>query len=194
MTGDRPGFLACCRADLASLADVKGTRWPSAAGLLDVLSLPGAWAAIVFRAASALHHAGVRPLSRMLYFLNVVLFSCDIAPGTRIGPGLALPHPVGVVVGGGASLGRRARLFRSVVIGGTMFQAIDGPMPVIGDECWLLDGARVFGPVTIGEACILGAGSTVTADVADGMWVLGPRATNEARPRPDVPNVGLTVK
>ncbi len=90
------GFLELVRADLASMADLKQARWPSVTGLVDILLLPGTWAVLLFRASGALHRAGLRPFSRLVYFLNCVVFGADLAPSAEVGPGLALPHPVGV--------------------------------------------------------------------------------------------------
>lgn len=170
----RRGVLANVHADLECMAELKKARLPSLGGYLDVLTLPGTWAVLLFRASAALHRIGLRPLSRLVYFANVVLFSCDIPPGTRIGAGLALPHPVGVTIASGATLGCRARLFSGVLIGGgaTEDQSQDG-FPTVGDDCWIFAYARVFGPVTVGDRAVVSTSSLVVRDVPRNTIVAG---------------------
>src|SRR5262249_21443654 len=91
---DELGYFAMVRSDLEAVARLKGVPFPSLGALADILMLPGTWAVLLFRTAHALHHSGLRPFSRILYFANVVLFGADLAPGARIGPGLAIAHPV----------------------------------------------------------------------------------------------------
>jgi serine O-acetyltransferase len=113
------------------------------------------------------------------------MFGVDIAPTVTIGPGLAIPHPVGLVIGDPARLGARVRLMSGVTIGGGGFEdpTTDG-MPTIGDDCWLFDGAKVFGPITVGERVVIGANSMVIHDVPPNVFVAGnPAKIKRDRPR-----------
>ena len=159
-------LMATIRADLEAFAELKGMRIQSPLQLIDVLAYPGVIAVIMFRCASFFHRRRLRPLSRILYFLNIVLFGCEIMPGAVIGPGLTIPHPVGIGIGSESRLGRKVRIMGLVRIGGGASgdRSSDG-MPTIGDECWLLDGAKVFGPVTIGDRTVIGADTLVLSDL-----------------------------
>jgi serine O-acetyltransferase len=156
------------------MAELKGARYPSCAGLLDVLSLPGTWAGLLARVATSLHNRGLRPLSRLVYFANCVTFGCEIQPGARIGPGLAIAHPIGVSIASGARLGRDLRLMGGVKIGGNASEdpAHDGH-PVVGDQCWFMDGAKAFGPISIGDRTVIATSSVATRDLPSDVWAGG---------------------
>jgi serine O-acetyltransferase len=54
--------------------------------------------------------------------------------------------------------------------------------PVIGDAVTLLDTARVFGPVTIGDRFIIGTNAVVVDDVPPDTVVYGARKSHTMRP------------
>jgi serine O-acetyltransferase len=170
----RWSISATISSDLRAMAELKGTRYPSLSGLLDVLSLPGTWAALLARLSTWLHNSGLRPLSRIVYFANCVMFGCEIQPGARIGPGLAIAHPIGVTISSGARLGRDLRLMGGVKIGGNASEdpAKDGD-PVVGDGCWFMDGAKAFGPISIGDRTVIATSSVATQDLPADVWASG---------------------
>jgi serine O-acetyltransferase len=168
-----PGFLEVVRADLASMAELKQAKWPSIGGLIDILLLPGTWAVLLFRVSNLLNRVGLKPFSRLVYFANCVLFGADLAPTAEVGPGLALPHPVGVAFSG-VRIGARARVMGGARLGGGGYddKSRDG-LPTIGDDCYVFDGAKVFGAVTIGDRVVVGTNSVVSRDVASDVIVIG---------------------
>jgi len=161
-----PPFFALVAGDLRQLAKLKEGASSIATRLwfVDVLMLPGAWAGILWRAGTTLHARGLRPLSRICYFLNVVLFGAELASGATVEEGMTTPHPVGVTIASGTQFGKRCRVMGKVSIGGSGNPDAEGH-PVIGDDVWIFDAARVFGPVKIGDRSIIGAGVTVTRDI-----------------------------
>ena len=167
-------FAATVWADLESFAELKKRRLPSVIGIIDLLLMPGVLAVLIFRLATLLHRFYLRPFSRLLYILNMMLFSVDLAPGAEIGGGLALPHPVGVAIARHSRIGRRARIFQGVSVGGG---AIEDPtrdgFPVIGDDCWLFAGAKVLGPVRVGDGAMVGANAVVVRPVPERAVVVG---------------------
>jgi serine O-acetyltransferase len=124
---------------------------------LDVATLPGFWAVVLYRIASRLHARGLAPVARLVMTLGVVLFSCELSPRMQAGPGLVIPHPQGVTMGAGVVLGSRVKLLRAVGMGtaGYRDKERDG-WPVIGDDCVVCDGAKVFGPVRVGDRSTIG--------------------------------------
>lgn len=174
METSRPSFAATIWADMENFASLKGTSLRSVGGVLDVLFFPGVMAVILFRLSSVFHRAGLRPISRLLYILNVVLFGADLAPGMQIGPGLALPHPVGVIIGAGVRMGRNVRVFGGAQLGGAAYEdrSRDG-FPVVGDECWIFGGAKVLGPIAVGDHAMVAAGALVLQAVPAGGIVTG---------------------
>lgn len=162
------------RADLAALAAVERARWPSAVTALGFLLHPGAWAVVLFRVATALHVRHLRPLSRLLYLLNMALTGADMAPGADVGPGLAMPRPQGTGFGHDVHIGASVTLQGGVRVGGGGLEdrEADG-MPTVGDGCVLLDGAKVFGPLTVGPGARVGYNTWVVRDVPAGAVVEG---------------------
>jgi len=180
-----PGLRRAISSDLAEMAKAKGTPYPSVGGLLDVLSLPGTWCAILWRVAIACHHRGLRPVSRLVYFLNIVLFGAELQPGVEVGPGVVIPHPVGIGVASGCSIGSRVRLMRGIAMGGNANPRKPGH-PTLGDDVWILDGAKVFGPTTIGDRSIVGTSAIVSEDVPADMFIFGARRSDVMRPLADL--------
>jgi serine O-acetyltransferase len=46
-------------------------------------------------------------------------------------------------------------------------------LPTIGDDCYIFDGAKVFGAVTVGDRVVVGTNSVVSRDVPSDVIVLG---------------------
>lgn len=176
------------RADLEAFAELKGVRLSSPLGLINVLLHPGVMAVLIFRLESFCHRYYLRPISRLLYILNVILFGAELMPSARIGPGLVMPHPVGIGVGANVRIGRHVRMLGLVRLGGSFAEFGPAGEPTIEDECWLLDGAKVFGPITVGEGSVVGADSLVLESVPPGVVVAG-RPARIIRRRTDALNV-----
>lgn len=86
----------------------------------------------------------------------------------RIEPGLCLIHPHSIMVAGGSVIGRDCLIFHEVTLG-TNLGASSGP--TIGDGVDLYVGARVLGPVTVGDGSVVGANCVVTQEVPPGSVV-----------------------
>jgi len=161
-------------ADLRGMAALKGVAFPSLGGYADLLTLPGVWATIMFRVADRLHRRGLRPLSRILAFVNFVLFGVELFPGADIGPGLVIPHPNGVGVAKGCVIGRDFHALAGVRIGGgASAERNEDGYPRIGDGCYMLDGAKAFGPITIGDGTLVATSAVVLHDLPAGVIAAG---------------------
>jgi serine O-acetyltransferase len=121
-------------------------------------------------------------LARIRWVLShrfwTVITQADIPLGSRIGGGLLLPHPNGIVIHPGAEIGPNCLIFQQVTIGTTGSR--EG-VPRIGGHVDIGAGARILGPVTIGAHAVIGANAVVTCDVPEGMVATGIPAT--VRPR-----------
>ena len=185
-----PPFWEAVKGDLAEIASLKEAPWPSAATAIDVLALPGTWAVIVFRIGSTMHHRGLKPISRICYFMNIVLFGSELHNAAVVQPGLVLPHPNGVAFGGQLRVGVRCKLLRHSGMGGAGNPKKPG-MPIVGDDVWFLDSAKALGPVTIGDRAMIGANALVADDVPADMFVFGPKPSTEMRP---ISELGIGAK
>ncbi len=92
----------------------------------------------------------------------------DIPLNTRIGGGLRLPHPNGIVIHPDVAIGPNCLIFQQVTIGAN-FRGV----PKVGANVDFGAGAKVLGPIVIGDHAVIGANSVVLRDVAPGTVVAG---------------------
>ena len=114
------------------------------------------------RIAEYLTNTGRGPLRFAGGLARLGLLRCSVRLGFSIplnvcGPGLALPHWGTIVISSHARIGERARIHVGVNVGGTPKRA-----PLIGADCYLGPGAKLFGAVELGDGCIVGANAVVT--------------------------------
>ena len=89
-------------------------------------------------------------------------FGCYIHRKARIGSGLKLPHPVGIVIGEGVVIGERCTLYQHVTLGGRRIgDWRGGHYPTLGDDVVVFCGAAVLGALEIGDRATIGANSVV---------------------------------
>jgi serine O-acetyltransferase len=163
----RPTLRAVIMADLREQAT--GRR---SAAVLEAFTVKGL-AVVLYRAA---HHLGRRVplLGHVLKQLNHVVTGADIAWQACIGPGLILYHPTGVVIGPHVRIGARLRVQQGVTIGGDGGRAAGlGSSPTIGDDVQIGAGAKMFGPISVGDGALIGANSVVVNSVPAGRTAVG---------------------
>lgn len=90
-----------------------------------------------------------------------VITGAEIELGTCIGGGLLLPHPNGIVIHPGAVIGANCLIFQQVTIGGSD----DAALPVIGGHVDIGAGARILGPVSVGDHAVIGANAVVIRNI-----------------------------
>lgn len=104
--------------------------------------------------------------SIFLIFNSKVPFKCEIGKGTFFSH-----RGIAVVVHPDARIGERCVIGTSVVIGG---RGKGKPgAPVIGDDVYIGTGAKILGPVCIGNRAVIGANAVVVDDVPAGATVIG---------------------
>ena len=115
--------------------------------------------------------------ARLLYRLASQLAGIEIPWRTEIAPGLALTHGRGIVVNGGARIGRNVTLFHGVTLGQRDHIDAQGRRhtlyPVIEDEVWIGPHAIIVGGVTVGKGSRVAGGAYVFEDVPPYSVVLG---------------------
>ncbi|CAB4940018.1 unannotated protein [freshwater metagenome] len=150
-------------------------RDPAARGVssLEILtSWPGVHALLVHRVAHALHEAGVPLAPRSLAYLTRAFTGIEIHPAAQIGEGLFIDHGTGVVIGETARIGDDVTLYQGVTLGGTGFEA-GKRHPTVGDNVVVGSGAKLLGPIEIGDGAKIGANSVVITDVPSNATVVG---------------------
>jgi len=112
------------------------------------------------------------PLARKWAALRHIVWSvvtgADVPVNCRIGGGLLMPHPNGIVIHPDAQIGPNCLLFQQVTIG----SARNG-VPRIAGHVDIGAGAKVLGPIQVGEHARIGANAVVMSDVPAGATVVG---------------------
>jgi serine O-acetyltransferase len=93
-----------------------------------------------------------------------ILWGIDISRRARIGPGFYIGHFGGIFVHSDAVLGARCSLSQCVSIGIGGNGGRRG-VPLLGNDIYLAPGARLFGPIRIGDRAKIGANAVVHQDV-----------------------------
>ncbi len=105
-------------------------------------------------------------LAKLCSILNVVIFGIETSPKVEIGGGLFLPHTVGTVIGA-ARIGENCTIMQGVTLGTSEpdmgFTA--ALRPVVGSGVLIGAGAKIIGPVVIGDHVKIGANAVVLKDV-----------------------------
>jgi serine O-acetyltransferase len=159
------------RADVAAARD----RDPAAQGVptLEILSSwAGVQALLAHRAAHALLESGVPLLPSVIAYATRVATGVEIHPAAEIGEEFFIDHGAGVVIGETARIGTRVTLYQGVTLGGTGFQR-GKRHPTLGDNVTVGSGAKLLGPIAVGDGAKVGANTVVVEDVPPGATVVG---------------------
>ena len=106
----------------------------------------------------------------MNYRFWSIISGAEIPLNSRIGGGLLMPHPNGIVINPGATIGPNCLMLQQVTIGH------GGPIPgdpTIGGHVDVGAGAKILGGVTIGDHAKIGANAVVLSDVPAGATAVG---------------------
>lgn len=110
-------------------------------------------------------------IPKLLTLFIRLVFSCYCPHTAVIGRGVRLGYGgLGVVIGDETRLGDEVEVDQGVTFGGNATQ--EG-MPMVGARCYIGAGAKVLGPVTIGEAAVVAANAVVVSDVPPATLVGG---------------------
>ena len=135
---------------------------------LHALCAPGFHAVLVYRfgrwalGQPALVRVLLGIVYQFLYLLVRVCWGIEISRAASIGSGLYVGHLGGITVSRRAVIGRNCALSQQVTIGASAHGA-----PVIGDDVYIAPGARIFGPIRIGNNVKIGPNAVVGEDIPD---------------------------
>jgi serine O-acetyltransferase len=148
-------------------------RDPAARNLREAWTIyPGVHAIAHHRIAHALWARGWRYLPRWISFVSRCVTQIDIHPGARIGARFFIDHGNGVVIGETAEVGEDVTLYHGVTLGGTAWHA-GKRHPTVGNGVVVGAGAKILGPIRIGDRARIAANSVVIEAVPAGATVVG---------------------
>ncbi len=162
-------MLRILREDIQAALD----RDPAANGVFEVaLTYPGVHALWGWRLSHPLWLAGHRLLARSISMITRTLTGVEIHPGAEIGPGLFIDHATGVVIGETAEIGSNVTLYHGVTLGGRSLER-GKRHPTLGDRVVVGAGAKILGPVVIGEDSSVGANAVVLESMPSHSVIVG---------------------
>ena len=157
------------REDIASVRE----RDPAARSALTVLlCYPGIHAMIFHRAANWLWRKGWRALAVFIAYQARIITGIEIHPAACIGRRVFIDHGTGVVIGETAEIGDDVTLYQGVTLGGTSLDP-GKRHPTLGSGVIIGAGAKVLGPLTVGDNARVGSNAVVLKDVAPGATMVG---------------------
>ncbi|MFT5163726.1 MAG: serine O-acetyltransferase [Alteromonadaceae bacterium] len=148
-------------------------RDPAARSSLEVFfNYPGLHAMWFHRLSHLMWHKKWYFFARLLSTFSRVLTGIEIHPGAVIGRRFFIDHGMGVVIGETAIIGDDCTLYHSVTLGGTSWSA-GKRHPTLGDRVVIGAGAKILGPIHIGDDARVGSNSVVSKDVEPSATIVG---------------------
>lgn len=141
-------------------------RDPAARTRFEVLTCyPGLHALFWHRAAvQPLWRSGFKWLARWLAHWGRWFTGIEIHPGATIGRRVFIDHGMGIVIGETAEIGDDCTLYHGVTLGGTSWKA-GKRHPTLKSGVVIGAGAKLLGPIVVGEGAKIGSNAVVVRDV-----------------------------
>ena len=157
------------REDIRVVSD----RDPAARNALEtLLTSPGLHAILLHRLNHRLWRSGLKLPARALSYLSRFLTGIEIHPGASIGRRFFIDHGMGIVIGETAEIGDDCSLYHGVTLGGTSREK-GKRHPTLANGVIVGAGAKVLGPILIGENSRVGSNAVVIKDVPAFATVVG---------------------
>lgn len=162
-------MLAHLREDIACVFE----RDPAARSTWEVLTCyPGFHALTLHRFSHWLWGLRLRWLARLSSHFGRWMTGIEIHPGATIGRRVFIDHGMGVVIGETAEIKDDCTLYHGVTLGGTSWNR-GKRHPTLERGVVIGAGAKVLGPITIGEEAKIGSNAVVVRDVPAGATAVG---------------------
>ena len=144
-------------------ADAKNIRDkdPAARNVAEVIILyPGFHVLVTHKIAHFLYCHKCFFLARLISQLARHLTGIEIHPGAKIGNRLFIDHGMGIVFGETTEIGDNCTIYHGVTLGGTG-KDTGKRHPTLGRNVMVGCGAKVLGPVRVGDNCKIAANAVL---------------------------------
>jgi serine O-acetyltransferase len=147
---------------------------PAARSRFEVaVAYPGVHAVWAYRLAHRMwHEPALRLPARLLSQATRAATGIEIHPAAKLGHRLFIDHGMGVVIGETAEVGDDVVLFHGATLGGRSMRH-GKRHPTLGNRVVVGAGAKILGPVRIGDGAQIGANAVVVKDVPAGAVAVG---------------------
>lgn len=124
-----------------------------------------------YRLSNFLYRHHIPFVPKFIYYIQYILFNSSVPASCKIGKGTKFGYGgIGVVIHARAEIGENCIIGQNTTIGGRsgLYE-----VPKIGNKVEICAGARVLGPIKIGDNAIIGANAVVIKDVPKNAVVAG---------------------
>ena len=147
---------------------------PAARSKIEVFLLyPSIHSLLMYRGSHFFYTKKRLFIARLISQLSRFLTGIEIHPGAQIGMGTLIDHGSGVVIGETSIIGDRVTIYQGATIGATGNEKEFKRHPTLGDDVVVGSGAKILGPVNIGDNCKVGANSVVLRDMPSNSTAVG---------------------
>ena len=148
-------------------------RDPAARSTWEVVTCyPGFHALLFHRVSSRLWYWNFKWAGRFLSHIARCVTGIEIHPGAKIGRRFFIDHGMGIVIGETSEIGDDCTLYHGVTLGGTSWNK-GKRHPTLGKGVVIGAGAKVLGPIHIGDGAKIGSNAVVVKDVPVGATAAG---------------------
>jgi serine O-acetyltransferase len=148
-------------------------RDPAVRSALEVVFLYPSFKAVrAYRRAHWFYEHGHFFIARWISQRSRNKTGIEIHPGAKIGKGLFIDHGSGVVIGETTEIGDYCTLYQNVTLGGTG-KDTGKRHPTLGNNVMVGAGARVLGPMKIGDNSKIAANAVVLEEVPPNCTAVG---------------------
>lgn len=149
------------------------SRDPAARSALEIFFLyPGFKAIRLHRRANWFYRHGMFFIARWISQRASRKTGVEIHPAVKIGKRFFIDHGTGVVIGETAIIGDDVTIYQGVTLGGTG-KDTGKRHPTIGNNVMIGAGAKVLGPLVIGDNSRIAAGAVVLSDIPSNSTAVG---------------------
>ncbi len=146
---------------------------PAAKSVLEIILLyPSVHALFLYRIAHFFYRIHLYFIARLISQIARLFTGIEIHPGATIGKRLFIDHGNGTVIGETTIIGDDCLLYHQVTLGGTG-KDVGKRHPTLGNNVTVGAGAKVLGPINIGDNARIGANSVVLKDVPANATAVG---------------------
>lgn len=148
-------------------------RDPAARSVIEIIfCYPGFHAILFYRIANFLWRKKFYFLGRFVSHLGRFFTGIEIHPGAKIGKNFFIDHGMGVVIGETAEIGDNVTMYHGVTLGGVSLNK-GKRHPTIGNNVVIGSGAKILGPIKVGDNSKIGSNSVVVKEVPPNSTVVG---------------------
>ncbi len=149
------------------------SRDPAANNLLEIIFLyPGFHAMIIYKISNLLWLLKLTFFAKLIAYLGRILTGIEIHPAAKIGKNMFIDHGHGVVIGETSEIGDNVLIYHGVTLGGNSLNK-GKRHPTVGNNVIIGAGAKILGPLHIGDSARVGANAVVTKNINANSTVMG---------------------